>query len=63
MLVFFTIKLLVVPILSCLALKQFIGGGDLLGICIVMDGNAGSEAWWLCWHSNTAGTTRCCPEA
>ncbi|MBN1778090.1 MAG: AEC family transporter [Clostridiales bacterium] len=36
LLIFSVIKLLIIPIALCFLLKAFIGGGDLLGVCIVM---------------------------
>lgn len=36
LMVFSAVKLLVLPIIGCFLLKQFIGGGVLLGVCAVM---------------------------
>jgi len=36
LLIFSVIKLLMIPIALCLLLKLMIGGGDLLGVCVVM---------------------------
>jgi len=36
LLIFSLVRLLVVPLVSCFILKHFIGGGELLGVCVVM---------------------------
>jgi predicted permease len=36
LLIFSVVKLLIIPISLCFLLKLFIGGGDLLGVCIIM---------------------------